>query len=77
MLLCCITLSSSREKPTHAQEVAAIMLYLELLQMTAPLYVSGLLLRVIWIGFKAFIDVTLYDELFITSITEKNFLSPL
>jgi hypothetical protein len=45
--------------------------------MTAPLYVSGLLLRDIQIGVKACIDVTLYDELFITSIIEKHFLSPL
>ena len=40
-------------------------------------YVSGLKLRVIQIGVKACIDVTLYDELFITSIIEKYFLSPL
>ena len=40
-------------------------------------YVSRLRLRVIRINVKAFIDVTLYDELFITSITEKYFLSPL
>ena len=33
-------------------------------------YVSRLRLRVIWIGVKACIDVTLYDELFIISITE-------
>ena len=38
-------------------------------------YVSRLRLRVIWIGVKACIDITLYDELFITSITEKYFLS--
>src|SRR3990170_2228433 len=53
-----------------------ITLYLELFQMTAPLYVSSLLLRVIQIGVKACIDVTLYDELFINSIIEKHFLSP-
>jgi hypothetical protein len=53
------------------------MLHLELFQMAAPLYVSGLLLRVIQIGVKACIDVTLYVELFITSITEKHFLIPL
>ena len=40
-------------------------------------YVSRSRLRAIHIGFKACIDVTLYDELFITSITEKYFLSPL
>ena len=40
-------------------------------------YVSRLKLRVIRIGVKACIDVTLYDELFITSITEKYCLSPL
>ena len=40
-------------------------------------YVSRLRLRVIQIGVKACINVTLYDELFITSITEKYFLSPL
>ena len=38
-------------------------------------YVSRSKLRVIWIGVKACIDVTLYDELFITSITEKYLLS--
>ena len=40
-------------------------------------YVSRLRRRVIWIGVKACIDVTLYDELFVTIITEKYFLSPL
>ena len=40
-------------------------------------YVSRLRLRVIQIGVKACIDVTLYDEHFITSITENYFLSPL
>ena len=39
---------------------AASTLYLELFQMVAPLYVSGLLLRVIRIGVKACIDVTLF-----------------
>ena len=42
--------------------------------MVAPVYVSGLLLRVIRIGVKACIDVTLYAELFITSIIEKHVL---
>ena len=50
------------------------MLHLELFQMVAPLYVSGLLLRVTRIGVKACIDVTLYAELFITSIIEKHVL---
>ena len=40
-------------------------------------YVSRLRLGVIRTGAKACMDVTLYDELFITSITEKYFLSPL
>ena len=40
-------------------------------------YVSRSRLRVIQIGVKACIDVTLYDELFVTSITEKHFLIPL
>ena len=40
-------------------------------------YVSRLRLRVIQIGVKACINVTLYDKLFITSIIEKYFLSPL
>ena len=53
------------------------MLHLELFQMVAPLYVSVLLLRVIRIGVKACIDVTLHAELFITSITEKHILIPL
>ena len=56
---------------------ASTMIHLELFQMASPLYLSGLLLRVIRIGVKSCIDVTLYDELFITSITEKYFLSPL
>ena len=38
-------------------------------------YVSRLRLRVIRISVKACIGVTLYDELFITSITEKYLLS--
>ena len=38
-------------------------------------YVSRLRLRAIQIGVKACISVTLYDELFITSITEKYLLS--
>ena len=37
-------------------------------------YVYRSRLRVIQIGVKACIDVTLYDELFITSITKKYFL---
>ena len=40
-------------------------------------YVSRSRLRVIQIGVKACIDVILYDELFVTSITEKHFLIPL
>ena len=40
-------------------------------------YVSRLRLRVIWISVKTCIDVTLYDEPFVTSITEKYLLSPL
>ena len=40
-------------------------------------YVSRSRLRVILIGVKACIDITLYDELFVTSITEKHFLIPL
>ena len=40
-------------------------------------YVSRSRLRAIQIGVKACIDVTLYDELFITSITKKYFLIPL
>ena len=39
-------------------------------------YVPRSRLRVVQIGVKASLDVTLYDELFITSITEKLFLSP-
>ena len=38
-------------------------------------YVSRLRLRVIQIGVKASIGVTLYDKLFITSISEKYLLS--
>ena len=40
-------------------------------------YVSRSRLRVIQIGVKACIDVALYDELFISSITEKHILIPL
>ena len=53
---------------------AASTLHLKLFQMVAPLYVSGLLLRVIQIGVKACIVITLYAELFITSIIEKHVL---
>ena len=53
------------------------MLHLELFQMVSPLYVSALLLRVIQVGVKACIDITLYVELFITSIIEKHILIPL
>ena len=56
---------------------AASTLHLELFQMVTPLYVSGLLLRVIRIGAKACIVVTVYAELFITSIIEKHILIPL
>src|SRR3990170_1924139 len=39
-------------------------------------YVSGLGLRVIRISVEASIDVTIYDELFVTSINEKHILCP-
>ena len=54
----------------------ATTLCLELHQITALLYESGSLLRVIRISVKACIDVTIYDELFVTSINEKHTLSP-
>ena len=57
----------------HIVNVAST-LHLELFQMVAPLYVSGLLRRVIRIGVKACIVVTLFAELFITSIVEKHVL---
>ena len=47
----------------HLIDVATTR-YLELFQITALLYESGLLLRVIRISVKVCIDVTLYDELF-------------
>ena len=40
-------------------------------------YVSGLRLRAIRISVKVCIDVTLYDEFFVTSINEKHVLIPL
>ena len=39
-------------------------------------YVSRSRLRVIQIGVKACIDVTVYDEPFVTSIIEKHILGP-
>ena len=45
----------------HLVDVATTR-YLELFQITALLYESGLLLRVIRISVKVCIDVTLYDE---------------
>ena len=54
----------------HLVDVATTR-YLELFQITALLYESGLLLRVIRISVKVRIDVTLYDELLFTSIIEK------
>ena len=53
------------------------MLCMKLLQLAHFQYVSKLRLRFIQIGVIACIDVTLYIELFVTSITEKHFLSPL
>ena len=50
---------------------AATTRYLELFQITALLYESGSLLRVIRISVKVRIDITLYDELLFTSIIEK------
>ena len=50
---------------------ASTTLYLEPYQITALLYESGLLLRVIRISVKVRIDITLYDELLFTSIIEK------
>ena len=47
----------------HLVDVATTR-YLELFQITALLYESGLLLGVIRISVKVCIDVTLYDELF-------------
>ena len=47
----------------HLVDVATTR-YLELFQITALLYESGLLLRVIQISVKVFIGVTLYDKLF-------------
>ena len=40
-------------------------------------YVSRMRLRVIWISVKTCIDVTIYDEPFVTSIIEKDILIPL
>ena len=48
----------------HLVDAATTRYYLELFQITAPLYESGLLLRVIRISVKVCINVTLYDELF-------------
>ena len=60
----------------HSIDVATTR-HLELFQMTARLYESGLLLRVIRISVKACIDVTLYDELFNHLHNREKFLSPL
>ena len=51
--------------------VDATTRYLEPFQVSALLYESGLLLRVIRISVKVRIDVTLYDKLLFTSIIEK------
>ena len=53
------------------------MRYLELFQITALLYESGLLFRVIQISVKVSIDVSLYDELFYHLHNREKFLSPL
>ena len=53
---------------------AATTRYLEPFQIIALLYESVLLLRVIRIGVKACINVTLFAELFITSMIEKHVL---
>ena len=56
---------------------AATTFHLELFQIVAPLYVSGISTQSYPDRCYACIDVTLYVELFITSITEKHFLIPL
>ena len=56
---------------------AATTFHLELFQIIAPLYVSGISTQSYLDRCSACIDVTLYVELFITSITEKHFLIPL
>ena len=53
---------------------AATTRYLELFQITALLYESGLLLRVTQIGVKVCIGVTLYDELFYHLHNQENSL---
>ena len=53
---------------------AATTRYLELFQITALLYKSGLLLRVIRISVKVCIDVTLCDELFYHLHNQENSL---
>ena len=59
----------------HLVDVATTR-YLELFQITALLYESGLLLRVIRISVKVCIDVTLYDEL-LFHLHNREILSPL
>ena len=56
---------------------AATTRHLELFQITALLYKSGILLRVIQISVKVCIDVTLSDELFYHLHNREKFLSPL
>ena len=56
---------------------AATTFHLELFQIVAPFYVSGISTQRYPERCQACIDVTLYVELFITSITEKHFLIPL
>ena len=56
---------------------AAATFHLEVFQIVAPLYVSGISTQSYPDRCQACIDVTLYVELFITSITEKHFLIPL
>ena len=56
---------------------AAATFHLELFQIVAPLYVSGISTQSYPDRCEACIDVTLYVKLFIISITEKHFLIPL
>ena len=56
---------------------AATTFHLELFQIIAPLYVSGISTQSYPDRCQACINVTLYVELFITSIIEKHILIPI
>ena len=73
----CVASEAAIYSTSHVDH--ATTLYLELHQLKAPPFNKKMYPvcdLVIWISVEASIHVTIYDELFVTSINEKHVLSP-